>query len=109
MDTTALKATQAAMPWTSLWSADYLADPRSYKDLQHCLINIVAKAGAILQRIEVADHHGEAAAHAINRDEDATALAYIVMSAMKAANIHPQGKIELADYIAADLNRRKGQ
>lgn len=63
----------------------------------------------MLQRIEVADHHGEGAAHAIDREKDSTALAFIVMSAMKAANMHPQGKIELAEPIAADLNRRKGK
>lgn len=109
MDTTAFKAIQAEMPFTSLWDAGYISDPRPYKDLEHCLINIVAFAGDILKRIERADHYGPNYEQAINKDKDGEALSYIVMSAMKAANKHPQGKIELSEIIASDINRRKGK
>ena len=109
MHTTAIQALQADMPWTELWSGDFKKDPRSYKILEHCLINIVGFAGQILSRIERADHYGMDYEQAINADKDGEALAYIIMSAMKAANVHPKGKIELAEPIMADLNRRKGK
>lgn len=107
MDTAAFEAIQAEMPWTDLWSEGHKKDPRSYKNLEHCLINIVAFAGDILKRIERADHYGAEYVQALNRDKDGEALSYIVMSAMKAANVHPQGKIQLAPIMQADLTRRK--
>ena len=107
MDKEAFKKLQAEMPWTDLWSADFGGDPRPYKNIEHCLINIVAFAGEILRRIERADHYGQDYVQAIDQDKDGEALSYIVMSAMKAANVHPKGKIELADHMAPDLERRK--
>lgn len=95
------------MPWTDLWSEDFHSDPRSYKKLEHCMINIIAKAGNILQRIEMADHYGEDYKLAFDRAADGRDLAVIVMSALKAANVYPDSTIELEDLIKADLIRRK--
>lgn len=101
-----IKELQGAMPWTDLWSEDFERDPRSYKKLEHCLINIIAKAGAILQRIEMADHYGKDYELAINKDKDGKALSIIIMSALKAANVHPDGMIDIQNLINADLERR---
>lgn len=106
MDIAAFKALQAEMPWTEIWSEGFTLDPRSYSRFQHCLINISAKLGAILQRVELADHYGPGYKLALDRDKDATALAIIIMSALKAANVYPDGPLPLAEYIQADLKRR---
>lgn len=101
-----LRKLQEVQPWTDLWSEGFKNDPRSYKNFEHCLINIVAKAGAILQRIEMADHYGAESKLAFNQDEEETALGYIIMSALKAANVHPLGKIDVVSAIESDLRRR---
>ncbi len=101
-----IKKLQDIQPWTDLWSEGYKKDPRSYKDLEHCLINIVSKAAAILQRIEMADHYGADYKLALNKEEDEAALGYIIMSALKAANVHPQGKIDISEAMKRDLTRR---
>ena len=97
---------QAAMPWTDIWAEGFLLDPRPYARFEHCLINIAAKLGATLQRVEMADHYGADYSLGLDRDKDGTALAIIVMSALKAANAYPGGPIELAEYIDRDLQRR---
>jgi hypothetical protein len=106
MDKEAFKKLQSELPWTNLWSEDHRNDPRSYKDFEHCLINIVAFAGDILRRIERADHYGADYVQAIDKDKDGEALAYIVMSAMRAANVHPQGLIDLSAIMESDIRRR---
>lgn len=100
------KELQEIQPWTDLWSEEFRNDPRSYKDFEHCLINIVAKVGAILQRVEMADHYGRDYQLAFDKDKDADALGYIIMSALKAANTHPDGKIDISGVIKRDLTRR---
>lgn len=102
----ALRALQQAMPWTDLWSESFIKDPRSYKKLEHCLINIVAKSGGMLQRVEMADHYGEDYALALDREKDGQALAFIVMSALKAANTYPGGPIDVAALVEQDMKRR---
>lgn len=106
MNKEAFQALQAEMPWTDLWSEGFLSDPRSYSRFSHCLTNIAAKLGAMFQRVEMADHYGEDYALALDRQKDGTALAIIVMSAMKAANVYPGGPIDLSQHIEADLKRR---
>jgi len=101
-----IRELQKTQPWTDLWSEDYKKDPRSYKGLEHCLINIVAKAGAILQRIEMSDHYGPDYSLGLDAKKDKEALAYIIMSALKAANVHPHGLIDIASAIEGDLKRR---
>jgi hypothetical protein len=96
------------MPWTDIWSADCLNDPRSYWKFSHCLTNIAAKLGAAFQRVEMSDHYGPDYRLGLNRDADGLALAIIIMSAMKAANVYPCGPIDLAQFIEADLKRRHG-
>jgi len=102
-----MKDYQKIMPWTDLWSEDFLKDPREYKQFEHCMINIVAKAGAILQRIEMADHYGKDYSLALDKAADQRALAIIIMSALKAANVHPDGVLDIEKEIEADLVRRK--
>ncbi len=109
MDVAAFRALQGAMPWTDLWSGDFLSDPRPYSKLEHCLINVVAKTGAILQRVEMSDHYGQEYALGLDREKDAAALAFIVMSALKAANCYPGGPLDLAGPIESDLIRRNGK
>ena len=106
MDREALRTFQASMPWTELWSAGFLGDPRPYARFEHCMTNIAAKAGAIFQRVEMADHYGPDYTLGLDRHKDGTALAVIVMSALKAANVYPGGPIDLATFIEADLRRR---
>lgn len=106
MDKEAFQRLQAEMPWTSLWSEAFVKDPRSYSKFSHCLSNIAAKLGALFQRVELADHYGIDYKLGLDREKDATALAIIVMSAMKAANSYPSGPIDLSQYIEADLERR---
>jgi len=106
MDTEAFRRLQAAMPWTDIWSADYIADPRSYKAFSHCLTNIAAKLGAVFQRVELSDHYGPGYNLGLNREKDGAALAIIIMSAMKAANSYPGGPIDIASHIDDDLRRR---
>lgn len=102
----ALQKLQGMQPWTDLWSGDFERDPRSYKGFEHCLINIAAKTGAALQRVEMADHYGADYALALNRGKDAAALAVIIMSALKAANAYPGGALDIAGAIKSDLTRR---
>jgi hypothetical protein len=94
------------MPWTEIWSEGFLQDPRSYSRFQHCLTNIGAKLGSLFQRVEMSDHYGSEYKLGLDRDKDGTALALIIMSAMKAANVYPGGVINLSEYIEADLMRR---
>lgn len=101
-----IRELQDKMPWTDLWSDDFLSDPRSYKKFEHCLVNIIAKSGKILQRIEMADHYGSDYELAINANEDCRDLAIIIMSALKAANVHPDGKLDIEQSINRDLKRR---
>jgi hypothetical protein len=107
MDRAAFQSLQAEMPFTEeLWSEAFRQDPRSYSRLQHCLTNIAAKLGAVLQRIELSDHYGPDYKLGLNREKDGMALAFIIMSAMKAANSYPGGAIDLSALIEADLQRR---
>jgi hypothetical protein len=102
-----LKALQAKMPWTeTLWTEGFLSDPRSYARFEHCLANIAAKLGTCFAMVEMSDHYGEDYQLGMNRDKAGIALAFIVMSAMKAANVYPGGPIDLQQYIEADLKRR---
>ena len=94
------------MPWTEIWAGSFLSDPRPYSRFEHCLTNIAAKLGTIFQRVEMSDHYGPEYKLGLNKEKDGTALAIIIMSAMKAANVYPGGPINLADYIEADLKRR---
>lgn len=102
-----IKALQEKMPWTDIWSEDFLKDSRPYSKLEHCLINIIAKAGAVLQRVEMSDHYGQDYELGLNKHKDTTALAIIIMSALKAANVHPAGVLEIEEAINRDLERRK--
>jgi hypothetical protein len=102
----AFQSLQNGMPWTGIWSAEFQKDPRSYAGFQHCLTNIAAKLGAIFQRIEMADHYGPEYELALDRDKDGKDLAFVIMSAMKAANAYPGGPIDLSRFIESDLNRR---
>ena len=97
---------QEAMPWTELWSGDFLRDSRSYARLEHCLTNISAKLGSIFQRVEMSDHYGPDYKLGMNRQKDGNALAVIIMSALKAANVYPGGPIDLSEFINNDLERR---
>lgn len=97
---------QLSLPWTRIWAESYLSDSRPYAGLQHCLTNVAAKLGAIFQRIEMSDHYGMDYELGLNREKDGVALAFIVMSAMKAANCYPGGPIELWPIIESDLKRR---
>lgn len=101
-----MKELQDLMPWTDLWSEGYINDPRSYKAFEHCMTNIIAKAGSIFQRIEMSDHYGADYKLGMDKAKDGTALAIIIMSALKAANCYPDGKIDIAAIIDADLKRR---
>lgn len=103
-----MKELQDRQPWTDLWSEDYLNDPRSYKDFSHCLTNIAAKLGAIFQRVEMSDHYGADYKLGLHREKDGTALAFIIMSALRAANSYPGGKLDIDKHIEADLKRRNG-
>ncbi len=106
MDRKAFQDLQAEMPWTDLWSADFLGDPRSYSRYEHCLINMAAQLGKALQRVERADHYGLDNPQALKADDDGEVLSIIIMSALKAANVHPDGPLDLSRYIEADLIRR---
>lgn len=100
-----IKDAQSVMPWTSIWSPEYKSDTRSYRDLQHCLINVVACAGRVLQAIERCDHYG------VNGEQGFTnrqtivkrELAYLIMSALKAAN---KEEVDLSEEVLRDLMRR---
>ena len=100
-----VKTLQAMAPWTSLWSEEYTKDPRGYKDFEHCLVNIVAKAAELLAMCEKADHYGgndKFDERTIKRN-----LGFIVMSALKAANKNPVGPpIEVSEFIEDDYHRR---
>lgn len=98
---------QSKMPWTDIWSEEFLKDPRPYTKFEHCIINIAAKTGAILQRIEMADHYGQDYSLAIDESLDTEALAIIIMSALKAANVHPSKILDIETAINKDLSRRK--
>jgi hypothetical protein len=100
------RALQKQQPWTDIWTGDFKNDPRSYSRFQHCMINVAAHLGKILQRVERADHYGEDYPQALNADDIAESLAVIVMSAMKAANVYPEGPLDIARYIESDLRRR---
>jgi hypothetical protein len=54
----------------------------------------------------MSDHYGSDYKLGLDRDKDGTALAIIIMSAMKAANVYPGGPINLSEFIEADLTRR---
>lgn len=97
---------QEIQPWTDLWSEGYLNDPRPYRGFSHCLTNIAAKLGALFQRVELSDHYGMDYELGLNRLRDGKALAFIIMSAMKAANSYPGGAIDLLSHIENDLRRR---
>ena len=101
-----IKDLQESMPWTNIWSEEFLNDSRSYSKFAHCMMNIVAKAGDIIQRIELSDHYGEDYSLGLNSHKDATALAIIIMSALKAANVYPNEKLDMETYINRDLVRR---
>jgi hypothetical protein len=101
------KKLQESMPWTTIWSEDYRNDPRPYRSFSHCLTNITAKLGAIFQRVELSDHYGMDYELGLDRHKDGKALAFIIMSAMKAANAYPGGPIDLLSHIETDLKRRK--
>lgn len=94
------------MPWTDLWSDDYRSDPRPYKHFEHCLTNIASKLGTLFQMVEMSDHYGQDYTLGLNKEKASTALAIIVMSALKAANSYPGSPINLDEYIERDLKRR---
>lgn len=102
-----IKELQDKMPWTNLWSEDFLGDPRSYAKYEHCLINIAAKLGTLLQQIEMSDHYSKDYELGLDKNKAGTALAIIIMSALKAANVYPDGKINIEEFINRDLKRRK--
>lgn len=102
-----IRKLQADLPWTRIWSSEFQGDPRPYAKFQHCLTNIAAQLGNVFQRIERSDHYGMDYTQGLDREEDATALAIIVMSALKAANVYPGGPLDIARFIEADLRRRQ--
>ena len=102
-----IRELQACMPWTDIWSDDFLSDDRPYSKYEHCLKNIVGRVGALMQECEISDHYGYPTIHkGLDRNRDGTALSYIIMSALKAANVYPDGAIDLAEYIKKDLITR---
>ena len=106
MDKQAIQALQAEMPWTDIWTEGFLSDPRSYSRFEHCLTNIAAKLGTCFGMVEMSDHYGEGYTLGLDRDKAGIALAFIVMSALKAANAYPGGPLDLAHWIDKDLTRR---
>ena len=102
----ALRDLQKAMPWTDLWTEAFKTDRSGYGPYQHCLINVAAKNGSLLQRVEMSDHYGPDYTLGLNRAKDGRDLAFIVMSALKAANVYPGGSIDLSELICGDLARR---
>lgn len=95
------------MPWTDIWTKEFKSDSRDYSKLEHCMINIIAKAGKILQRIEMSDHYGPDYSLGLNSTEDARDLAIIIMSALKSANVYPGQILDMEKEIIRDLQRRK--
>ncbi len=106
MDKESFRELQDSQPWTDLWTEEFKADPRVYAKFSHCLTNIAAKLGAILQRVEMADHYGPDYTLALNRHKDGTALAIIITSALQAANSYPGEPLDLAEFIESELVRR---
>lgn len=99
-----LRELQALAPWTDLWGRDYRLDPRDYKDFEHCLINIVACTGRMLQEIERSDHYGRDSDQVKwNKDSFKKELAYILMSALKAGNCID---VDVAEHVEKDYIRR---
>jgi hypothetical protein len=96
------------MPVTDIWSKEYSDDPRPYKLFEHCLINVIAKVGSVLQRIEMADHYGQDYGSALTGQDVQVqqALALSVMSLLKAANAFPDSTLTLGNSIVGDLQRR---
>ena len=100
-----VKELQAKAPWTSLWSSAYKEDPREYKDFEHCLVSIVAKAGELLSMCEKVDHYGDH--KEFNLTTIKRNLGFIVMSALKAANKNPTREpVDVSEFIEHDYARR---
>jgi hypothetical protein len=107
MDSTAFQVLQAEMPFTeTLWTEGFKNDPRPYARFEHCLTNIAAKLGTCFGMVEMSDHYGTDYTLGLDQDKAGIALAFIIMSAMKAANTYPGGPIDLSQYIEGDLKRR---
>ncbi len=104
-----LRRLQDLAPWTDLWSEDYKNDPRPYKDFEHCLTNMAQLVGKLLFMCEREDHYGENRPRGqgiIDNEEIKRSLAWLLMTSMKAANVSPLGKVDLAEFVEKDYKRR---
>jgi hypothetical protein len=104
-----LRQLQAELPWgANDYSEQYRADTTPHRDYKHAALHLVKSIGRLIECPEEMDHelHGPVAPGA--DADDAKRLADVVIVALRMANVHPRGPIDLARAVELRLAQKFG-
>jgi hypothetical protein len=94
---------QASLPWGNTYTEDVQQNRQPHRDFTHALLHIVKASGHLAGLVDALDHGDDL------RDAYRRYLADVVISAIRAANTFPGGKVDLALEIDARLSRNAAQ
>jgi hypothetical protein len=98
-----LRQLQAELPWgANDYTEAYRANTTPHRDITHAALHSMKALGRLVECPEEMDHPGERIP-AAKRAEDEKRLADLVILALRWANVHPSGPIDLGAAVEKRL------
>lgn len=93
---------QTKLPWTIKYSEDFRANPQSHKDFAHAVTHVVKAVGHLATVVDDFDHRRAS----MDDRHVASWLADLVICALRAANTHPGGVIDLQTAVLERIEKK---
>lgn len=90
-----IKDMQVTLPWTVKYSRDYRANPQTHKDFAHAVMHTMKALGKLTAIVDDYDHRRASELDPKAKDY----IADLVICAMRMANTHPGGVIDLMQAV----------
>lgn len=106
-----LEELQATLPWSNSYTTAFRGNRQPHKHFTHALLHVVKAAGHLASLVDDLDHtpgdSGDRTPPSVDglRALHKRYLADVVISALRAANVFPGGRVDLAREVAARLTR----
>lgn len=104
-----IRELQSGLPWTAHYHRDFRASPQTHKDFSHALLHIHKAGGKLAAIIDDAEHKGVKWEDPAVREQTSKYLADFVICALRLANTHPDGVIDLQRAVEDRLTAKNNQ